>query len=261
MSDADLLEAFQTAALLAGRAILDFYQQKPAVAEKADHSPVTEADERAERIILEHLWKIAPDLPVIAEEEVARGNIPQIGARFVLVDALDGTREFIAQRSEFTVNIALIQNGIPTLGFVYAPAQAVAYCGSGAGAKRLHVDADFRVVAQHAICVRKMPLSPLALSSRSHESCQTIDYLQRNGITQVRRLGSSLKFCLVAEGAADLYPRFGRTMEWDTAAGDAVLRAAGGFVKTLEGAALTYGKTARVGQDDFVNPDFIASGG
>ncbi|HEX2147494.1 MAG TPA: 3'(2'),5'-bisphosphate nucleotidase CysQ [Pseudorhizobium sp.] len=261
MRNDELLAEFEAAALEAGRAILGFFQQNPAVKEKADHSPVTEADERAERIILQHLTKIAPDIPLIAEEQVARGDVPTIGDRFILVDALDGTREFIAQRPEFTVNIALIDEGAPVLGIVYAPAQAIAYCGSSAGAWKLRIGADFTVTERSRIFVRKAPPVPLALASRSHGTSQTQEYLQRHGLTEIRRLGSSLKFGLLAEGVADLYPRFGRTMEWDTAAGDAVLRAAGGRTETLDGAPLAYGKTARGDQPNFVNPDFIASGG
>ncbi|CAD7032083.1 3'(2'),5'-bisphosphate nucleotidase [Pseudorhizobium endolithicum] len=261
MRNDELLEEFEAAALAAGRSILEFYRRNPVVKEKADHSPVTEADERAERIILQYLTKIAPDIPVIAEEEVARGNVRTIGDRFILVDALDGTREFIAQRPEFTVNIALVHEGAPVLGVVYAPAQAVAYCGSSAGAWKLGIGADFKVTERSRIFVRHAPPAPVALASRSHGSLQTQEYLQRHEITEIRRLGSSLKFCLLAEGLADLYPRFGRTMEWDTAAGDAVLRAAGGRTRTLDGAPLAYGKTARSDQPDFANPDFIASGG
>lgn len=255
-----LLETFQSAALSAGRVVLDLYQHQPAVKVKADQTPVTEADERAEQMILHRLRQDAPDIPVIAEEEVAQGTIRQIGSVFILVDPLDGTREFIAQRPEFTVNIALIENGKPTMGFVYAPALAVAYAGSRDGAWRLRIGPDCEIQERAPIVVRQAPASPVALSSRSHESEQTVDYLKQRGIEDVRRLGSSLKFCLVAEGSADIYPRFGRTMEWDTAAGDAVLRAAGGCTRTLDGRPLVYGKTGAADHADFANPDFLATG-
>lgn len=261
MSDAAaLLATFQSAALAAGRDILGFYRQAPAVKEKADLSPVTDADERAERLIIDRLAADAPSIPVIAEEEVAQGKRRQIGGRFILVDPLDGTREFVAQRPEFTVNIALIEDGEPVIGFVYAPALAVAYAGSCDGAWRLGIGADFNVTGRSGIRVRKASASRVALSSRSHESPETVNYLRRQGISEVRRLGSSLKFCLVAEGAADIYPRFGRTMEWDTAAGDAVLRAAGGRTETLDGTPLRYGKIGRREEADFANPDFISTG-
>ena len=259
--DALLLQTFETAALAAGRAILDiFHGAKPAVKEKADRSPVTEADEQAERIILDHLRAVAPEIPVIAEEEVAKGRVQRIGRRFILVDPLDGTREFIAQRPEFTVNIALIDAGAPVLGVVYSPAQSVAYTGGRDGAWRLTIGSNVQVVDRVRISGRTAVSSPVALCSRSHDSAQTVDYLEKHQISEIRRLGSSLKFCLLAEGSADLYPRFSRTMEWDTAAGDAVLRAAGGRTETLDGTPLVYGKIGRPGCADFANPDFIATG-
>ncbi|MCJ8519054.1 3'(2'), 5'-bisphosphate nucleotidase [Pseudorhizobium tarimense] len=260
--DALLLQTFETAALAAGRAILNIYHgAKLSVKEKADHSPVTEADEHAERIILDHLTAVAPEIPVIAEEEVAKGRAQAIGTRFMLVDPLDGTREFIAQRPEFTVNIALIEAGAPVLGVVYAPAQSVVYIGSRDGAWRLEIDSDLRVAGRRRISSRKAGSRPVALCSRSHDSAETSDYLRQRGISDIRRLGSSLKFCLLAEGSADVYPRFSRTMEWDTAAGDAVLRAAGGRTETLDGSPLAYGKIGRPDCADFSNPDFIATGG
>ncbi len=257
---AALLATFQAAALSVGPVVLDLYHNQPAVKIKADQTPVTEADERAERMILQRLAADAHGIPVIAEEEVARGTLRKIGSRFILVDPLDGTREFIAQRPEFTVNIALVEKGEPTLGFVYAPALAVAYAGSRDGAWRLQIGPDFDVLECLQIAVRPAPASPVALSSRSHESRQTVEYLEQHGIREIRRLGSSLKFCLVAEGSADVYPRFGCTMEWDTAAGDAVLRAAGGCTRTLDGQPLVYGKTGVANEADFANPDFLATG-
>ncbi len=256
-----MLEIFEKAALDAGRAIMEICRAGPEVRLKLDHSPVTEADERAERIILRHISNSLGDKPVVAEEAVASGSIPEIdGAPFILVDPLDGTREFVAGHGDFTVNIALIEEGRPVAGFVYAPALGVAYAGSAEGAFKLTVDEDFRVSERKTIASRIAPASPKALISRSHNSPATLEYLEANDIADRSVVGSSLKFCLLAEGSADLYPRFGCTMEWDTAAGDAILRAAGGITLTLDGLPLTYGKRGRPDLRDFANPDFIAWG-
>ncbi|GEO85561.1 MULTISPECIES: 3'(2'),5'-bisphosphate nucleotidase CysQ [Alphaproteobacteria] len=256
-----MMRLFEQAALAAGRAILDVCAAGPHVTLKSDASPVTEADQRAETIILAALAKAMPDVPVVAEEAVAAGNVPDTNGRsFLLVDPLDGTREFIAGRPEFTVNIALIEDGVPLAGIVYAPALGVAYLGSKAGAEKLTVSPNFEVTERHPITVRPCPSVPLAVASRSHNSPETERYLKDNGITEHCSIGSSLKFCLLAEGAADIYPRFSRTMEWDTAAGDAVLRAAGGATLCLDGRPLAYGKRHQLSDVDFANPFFIAHG-
>lgn len=256
-----MLAIFETAALAAGRAILDVYHAGPNVSLKADTSPVTEADERAEAIILEHLAKAFPDIPVVAEEAVAAGNIPETAGRsFMLVDPLDGTKEFINKRDDFTVNIALIEAGVPVAGIVYAPAKGVAYIGSKAGAEKLTVDAAFTVTERKAITIRRHDGAPIAVASRSHNSPETEAFLRDNGVADYKSVGSSLKFCLLAEGEADVYPRFGRTMEWDTAAGDAVLRAAGGITLGLDGQPLPYGKISQATDSDFANPYFVAWG-
>nr|WP_105384593.1 3'(2'),5'-bisphosphate nucleotidase CysQ [Neorhizobium alkalisoli] len=256
-----MLAAFEHAALLAGKVILDIYEAGPITRYKDDRSPVTEADERAEAIILSELATACPGIPVIAEESVAAGRVPQIeGRTFILVDPLDGTKEFIGKQMDFTVNIALVENGTPVLGAVYAPALKVAYLGGNGTAEKLIIDNDHAVASRERISARPVSTPPVAVASRSHGSAETEAFLKQSGACDIRCIGSSLKFCLLAEGAADLYPRFGRTMEWDTAAGDAVLRAAGGVTLGLDGEPLRYGKTSQAGVIDFANPDFIAWG-
>lgn len=256
-----MLATFENAALLAGQAILEVFRAGPSASYKADHSPVTEADERAEEIILAELMRFHPEIPVVAEESVAAGRVPDIRNRsFILVDPLDGTKEFVNRREDFTVNIALIENGIPVMGVVYAPALSVAYLGDRQGATKLAVDGHFAVTDRQAISARPSRTPPVAVASRSHNSAETEAFLRASGSQDIQCIGSSLKFCLLAEGIADLYPRFGRTMEWDTAAGDAVLRAAGGSTRGLDGLPLRYGKTGDGGRIDFINPDFICRG-
>jgi 3'(2'), 5'-bisphosphate nucleotidase len=256
-----MIETFETLALAAGKAILEVYNAGPSVSYKQDASPVTEADERAEAIILAGLKAAYPDIPVVAEEAAAAGNIPDVsGKRFFLVDPLDGTKEFINRRDDFTVNIALIEDGIPVAGIVYAPARKVAYTGSDGHAEKLVIADDLTIASRERIGCRKAAEELTAVASRSHNSPETEAFLNERGITSTRSVGSSLKFCMVAEGAADVYPRFGRTMEWDTAAGDAVLRAAGGMTLDLEDKAFRYGKTKQASDSDFANGHFVAWG-
>ena len=256
----DILKLFEESAIAAGRVILDIYRAGAAVRLKGDSSPVTEADEKAERLILDALSRHLSGIPVVAEEEVAAGRIPDISAgRFILVDPLDGTREFIGGHDDFTVNIALIEHGEPILGVVHAPALGTLYLGGAGKAEKLAIDAADRVTMRHAIAVRPQHATPSALVSRSHNCDATDAYIKKANILERKAVGSSLKFCLIAEGGADIYPRFGPTMEWDTAAGDAVLRAAGGMVSTEDGAPLTYGKRLP-GLRAFENPAFIATG-
>jgi sulfate adenylyltransferase subunit 2/3'(2'), 5'-bisphosphate nucleotidase len=245
--------------LKAGAEIMRVYAGDVVVTTKSDASPVTEADERAERIILDGLKTLAPDIPVVAEEEAAAGRLPEIGNRFFLVDPLDGTKEFISKNGEFTVNIALIEDGVPVYGAVYAPALERLFWGGGGDAFAADVKGG-EIVDIMPIRVRPTPQNGLsAIGSRSHGGDATQDYLKAFSVAEFVAAGSSLKFCRLAEGAADIYPRMGRTMEWDTAAGDAVLRAAGGRVETLDGRPLVYGKRI---QDDapFANPHFVAFG-
>ncbi|MCM2438634.1 3'(2'),5'-bisphosphate nucleotidase CysQ [Agrobacterium vitis] len=257
-----MIDLFEKAAIAAGRDIMDVFHNGPTVRTKSDASPVTEADERAEAIILAALAAQFPAIPVVAEEAVAAGNIPQTrGQPFILVDPLDGTKEFIRKSSDFTVNIALIEAGVPVMGIVYAPARGQAYIGDRSGALKIEIDANFQPVSRQSITVRTPSGTLIAVASRAHSGPETEEFLVNHAITDTRSVGSSLKFCLVAEGAADVYPRFGRTMEWDTAAGDAVLRAAGGITVGPDGAPLLYGKRDQLNDSDFANPSFIAWGG
>jgi len=256
-----MLATFEQAALEAGKAILDIYRAGCDVTFKEDLSPVTIADEQAERIIIEHLSRAFPGVPIVAEESVAAGNVPDVrGKSFFLVDPLDGTREFVEKRDEFTVNIAYIENGVPVAGIVYAPAIGLAFTGEDGKAQKLTVDEAFSVTGRSDIRARPEPTDLLALASRHYNNARTDRFLTDNAITACTSVGSSLKFCMVAEGRADVYPRFSRTMEWDTAAGDAVLRAAGGVTVMANGLPLVYGKTDQSEDSDFANPDFISWG-
>jgi 3'(2'), 5'-bisphosphate nucleotidase len=235
----------------AAAVILDHYRGDAAVQLKADASPVTAADEAAEAVILAGLAALTPDIPVVAEETVAAGRIPQLGdGPFWLVDPLDGTKEFISKNGEFTVNIALIEGEDPVLGVVLAPALRKVWWGARGHGAMARGSEDGAMPRQ--IAVRPWPDQPVAVASRSHADPHTEAFLDAAGVRERISAGSSLKFCLVAEGKADLYPRFGRTMEWDTAAGHAVLSAAGGRVTTRDGAAFVYRKPG------FENPGFIA---
>ncbi len=252
----------RTVAIEAGAAIMPFFQTGGDVRQKDDQSPVTDADEAAERIILDRLRTLTPDIPVVAEEEAAAGRIPTVGTRFFLVDPLDGTKEFISGRGEFTVNIALIEDGLPTAGVVFAPALKRLFLGYAPDQAFEETVAPDPALADapgslKPITARRPPAAGLvAVASRSHRAEETDRYLAQFQVADFVSAGSSLKFCLVAAGEADIYPRHGRTMEWDTAAGHAVLAAAGGTVMTFEGAPLRYGKTA----DGFANPFFVARG-
>lgn len=235
----------------ASEVVLEVYASDFEVTRKEDASPVTLADEAAEALILEELRSLTPNFPIVAEEAVAAGKVPEVGAEpFWLVDPLDGTKEFISKNGEFTVNIGLVHAGLPILGVVAAPARGIVWWGAmGQGAARR--DAQ----GVRAIQARARPdRDAVAVASRSHRDTDTDAFLVEQGITQTISAGSSLKFCLVAEGEADVYPRFAPTMEWDTAAGHAVLRAAGGKVSTRAGDPLLYGKP------DFRNPSFLAVG-
>ena len=256
----DLLAVLKLVAERAGKAILAYYveDQEIAVREKADSSPVTEADEAAEAVILEFLKGLTPDVPVVSEEAFEAGNIPDVsGGRFWLVDPLDGTKEFINRNGEFTVNIALIEDGQPIAGVVHAPAMAMTWAGSqgedGEPSRAIFSQTDQPPME---IRIRETPDEGITVvASRRHGSGQELDdFLAAYTVNDLVSAGSSVKFCLVASGRADLYPRFGRTMEWDTAAGHAVLAAAGGRVETADGKPLTYAKPG------FENPYFIAKG-
>jgi 3'(2'),5'-bisphosphate nucleotidase len=254
----DLLPTLVEAALAAGAEIERIYAEGCETEEKEDGSPVTIADRRAEAIILERLAAAFPDIPVLAEEEAAAGRIPKLGRLFFCVDPLDGTRGFVQRTGEFTVNIGLIEDGAPIAGVIYAPDPKLLYFGArGEGAFR-----GRRGAAPEPIRPRPRPPSgPTAVGSRSHASHGTAAKSAHLGIAEFVASSSSLKFCLVAEGTADVYPRHGTTAEWDTAAGQAILEAAGGRVMALdeegrETGPLAYGKI----ESAFLNPPFIAWG-
>ena len=247
----------------AGARIMQIYEAEFDVARKQDASPVTEADVAAEAIILDGIRKLEPGANIIAEEAVANGAVPKVTDEFYLVDPLDGTREFISRNGEFTVNIALVRHGAPVAGVVYAPALNRLYAGeagNGAGVAELDARADYpaSLTMIGLTCPALPETGRKAVASRSHRDEKTEKWLGENNIADTVAAGSSLKFCLLAEGKAHLYPRFGRTMEWDTAAGHAVLAAAGGSVCVADnGEPLVYGKQHR----GFDNPAFIASVG
>lgn len=263
MSASALSAALIPVVLEAGRLQLRYHRAGVEVMTKPDASPVTCADQQSEALILAALAGLAPEIPVVAEEETAAGRVPGIGRQFFLVDPLDGTREFIAGRTEFTINIALIEDGAPVFGLVYAPATGDFFltpeANRAAHAKIAPGDAGpLTADAFKAIHVRSpMANALVAVASRSHMNAETEAFLARYPIASRQPAGSSLKFCLVAKGEADIYPRIGRTCEWDTAAGHAVLAAAGGTVVMLDGMPLRYGKAAA----KFVNPDYVAWGG
>lgn len=253
-----LLKTMIEAALAAGDEIETIYAAGCLEEVKLDGSPVTEADRRAEQIILTRLASAFPDIPVLAEEEAAEGRIPQLGARFFLVDPLDGTKGFVQRNGEFTVNIALVEAHRSIAGVVYAPDSAALYYGAKGGGAFRRIGRD---AAIEAISPRPRPDSGLSgIGSRNHAAPGTAERMTALGVTEFVPAGSSLKFCLVAEGKADVYPRWGRTMEWDTGAGQAVLEAAGGRVLALDGdreiGPLLYGKL----EQGFANPHFIAWG-
>jgi 3'(2'), 5'-bisphosphate nucleotidase len=246
-----LLDDLAEAAREAGEAILDVVRRGFEVEAKRDSSPVTEADRAAELIILAALARAAPGVPVIAEEEVAAGRIPEHGDLYFLVDPLDGTKEFVRGGDDYTVNIGLIEQRQPTLGVVFAPATGKLHGGSvGEGA---WVDEGRGRTPIHT---RERGQEVTAVASKSHLNQATIDYLEAAvGTCAYAAIGSSLKFCIVAEGRADIYPRASPTSEWDTAAGHAVLLAAGGLVDGADGEPLRYGKPA------FLNRAFVATSG
>lgn len=238
---------------------MEVYDSEFTAEQKSDRSPVTQADRRAEAVILKALSECLPGVPVLAEESFEAGVRPETGDRFVLVDPVDGTREFIAKNGEFTVNIALVESGRPVAGCVYAPALKRLYAGGEtAFAADAAPGADPARLSFKPIRVRSVPApGSTAVMSRSHPDQETLAFTRAEGVVDTISAGSSLKFCRVAEGEADLYPRFGPTMEWDTAAGHALLSAAGGTVLKPDGSPFTYGKASEA----YRNGPFIARGG
>jgi 3'(2'), 5'-bisphosphate nucleotidase len=246
-----LLAALTEAAREAGAEIWRIFETGFEVELKSDASPVTIADRAAEAIILEALKSLAPEVPVVAEEEAAAGRTPEVAERFFLVDPLDGTKEFVRRGTDFTVNIGLIERGQPSLGVVYAPARGELYSGDAVLKTAWFVRDG---TTPQALKVRPPQNPPVALASKSHDVPATEAYLAALGAKERISIGSSLKFCLLARGEADIYPRPSPTMEWDTAAGHAILSAAGGSAQDPRGAPLAYGKP------NFFNPGFVAAG-
>ena len=253
--DQQLLGAVERIVRDAGEVVRRIYETDFQVASKSDDSPVTLADQQAEAVILRGLAALTPDIPVVAEEAVAAGQLPRLagpGAPFWLVDPLDGTKEFIQRNGEFTVNVALVEGGEPVLGVVLTPALARLHAG-GRGLGALVEDSSGRRAIH---CRRPPPEGLTVVASRSHgDEAALSAWLGSRKVAQRVNAGSSLKLCLVAEGRADLYPRLGRTMEWDIAAGHAVLAAAGGHVTRIDD-----GQPLRYGKPGFENPHFVAAG-
>ena len=240
----------------AGEIVLQYFDGASGPVEhKGDGSPVTLADRKAEAFIQKSLLSVAPEIPVIGEEAAEAGNLPDLknAEYFWLVDPLDGTKEFIAGGEDFTVNIALVHGNAPVLGVVYAPATGTLYAGYGAdSAVRWNREND----KDKSIHVRKPPNEGLtvAASLRHGDDKKLEKFLKEMKVEKILKRGSSLKICAIAEGKADIYPRLGPTCEWDTAAGDAVLRAAGGTITDIDGKPLAYGGR----NPKFLNPPFVA---
>ncbi|MCL2384765.1 MAG: 3'(2'),5'-bisphosphate nucleotidase CysQ [Alphaproteobacteria bacterium] len=254
-----IVEIFADIALEAGVAIMAIYGTNGHARQKPDGSPVCDADEVAEAIILKRLAEYLPGLPVLAEEGAARGEGKAPQKSFLLVDPVDGTREFLSRSGEFTINIGLVIDAVPSAGVIFAPALGLLWTG-GRSATRCEIGPGMplpKVEDRAIIHARPSPKQGLtALVSRSHLEPATEAFIAKLPVIEKREAGSSLKFCTIAEGLADVYPRFGPTMEWDTAAGHAVLRAAGGIVCDEWGHPLLYGKT----DIGFKNGPFIAWG-
>jgi 3'(2'), 5'-bisphosphate nucleotidase len=257
-----LAEGLFRPVLQAGRLQLAHRAAGIVAEQKSDKSPVTEADRASEDLLLAALAKLAPGIPVVAEESVAAGRIPaDLGREYFLIDPLDGTREFIRGGDDFTVNVALVRDGTPTFGVVYAPARGW-LCMTAAADRAVETEVapdfagGFADVSWRILSARRAPAEPLAVESRSHKSSTEDEYLDQLGIQKRTSIGSSLKFCLIARGEADIYPRFGPISEWDTGAGHAILLAAGGRVETRDGTPWVYGNKA----GGFLAKPFIARG-
>jgi 3'(2'), 5'-bisphosphate nucleotidase len=257
----ELADRLLPAVLAAGRLEMQYFRSQMTVDRKGDASPVTAADREAEVILLAALGLAAPGIPVVAEEAAEAGDIPPIDERFFLVDPLDGTKSFINGNRDFTVNVALIEHRLPTFGIVYAPATGQLFAALGpatAAEAKVAPDSAVQRFADLDLTLLRTRVPDMAnlaaVASRFHGATEAEDFLRHWNVKQRRNIGSSLKFCLVARGEADLYPRFGRIKEWDTAAGDAVLRAAGGITTLHDGSEMLYGKADK----QFKNHNFIA---
>ncbi len=256
--DPDSMTALCQMSLDAGRLIMAHYENGVEEETKADNSPVTQADRDAEALLEQALARIAPDIQVIGEEACAEALPQKIDEVFFLLDPLDGTRDFVAKRDNFTVNIGLIENDKPIAGVIYVPAHEKLYFSGTDAAYKLSIAPDGVLDIKMATRLRTVPITEKGvkvITSYTHRDSKTDDIINRLHVTKTIATASSYKFCLLAEGEADFYPRSGRTMEWDTAAGQAILEAAGGLVTLEDGTPLSYGKLAR-GLD---NPSFIAA--
>ena len=251
---------FMGAAINAGKAILSVYNSAFKTFKKADNSPVTKADQLAEQQIIQTLMRYCHDIPIVAEESVSTGTIPEIENRYILIDPLDGTQEFIAKNGEFTVNIALIESGRPKCAVVFIPCTTEMFLCDGLDSFRTRIN-KFSIAKLEKISVRKKPESGLkALVSRSHYNSDTKNFLNNLPVNEVVSVGSAVKFCRIAEGVADIYPRFSPTMQWDSAAGDCILSGAGGTVVDTKLEPFLYTHNGKCNQEDFINPSFIAIG-
>lgn len=259
----DLVHELERIACDAGHLIAAIRVEGIGATAKGDGSPVTIADARAEELILERLTRSFPGIQVVAEELSSSQGMPDgISDRFFLVDPLDGTKEFIKGTPDYTVNIALIEKGAPVAGVVMAPGRGEIYSGhAGGGARHSLVAESGALQGSREIRVRMPGAQWTAVVSVSHMTDATRTFLDPLPVAARVSVGSSLKFCLVAAGEADIYPRFDRTMQWDTAAGDAVLRSAGGITMSRDGQVLRYGPRSGLRENRFENPHFVAFGG
>jgi len=257
LADPLLLDELTSIVSRAGAEIMRVRDGAHNLRHKADSSPVTDADEAAEALILGSLSRTLPGIPIVSEEDNARGSAPALGPVFILVDPLDGTREFIAGRDEFTVNIAIVENGTPRVGVIGAPARGTIWRGRlGQGAQRLRLAPGTapEQAEVETIAARQLATPKVAVMSRSHLDPATKKFVERWPGLDAVSAGSSLKFALIAEGEADIYPRMSPTCEWDIAAGHAIASAAGGLVTDPQGRPLEYGRADR----KFLVPSFVA---
>lgn len=263
LETAGLIDALLPAVLAAGRLQLDYRAAGITFETKGDSSPVTAADRESEALILRALAEAAPGVPVVAEESGASGHDLASAGGFFLVDPLDGTRAFVSGSDEFTINVGYIQGGRPTFGLIYAPARGALFATVRTGeAIEANIAACERVIRigetkTSRLSARQRGPDAVGLMSHTSKPDATAAFLDQQNIRERRMIASSIKFCLIARGEADIYPRFGATSEWDTAAGEAILTAAGGSVLAAEGGSLlVYGKAAA----RFINPPFVARG-
>jgi 3'(2'), 5'-bisphosphate nucleotidase len=256
-----MLAQLERIALDAGRIISHIRQIGAGVLHKTDGSPVTNADRLAEELIVRELRKIDCSIPIIAEEQACSGTLNTVLKKtFFLVDALDGTKEFISGKPDFTVNICLVEDGRPQLGVVVAPARGELFSGNGKISYKCRLSQDAEILERAPIKTSVPSGALAAVASASHANAETETFLGQLPIGKKLSIGSSLKFCLLAAGEADIYPRLGRTMQWDTAAGDAILRSAGGCTLTCDGEELEYGAKGAEMQA-FENAHFVSFGG